>query len=111
MDARTKPAIVQGEEGKFLAKEKLFSVLAFLAKAVAGFACPATRDFRALTKVPGGAGIFILTTDGLIELTPFLTTRHGGRIAILYAPDKHYCWAFFDIRNGKYALDTGLAPH
>jgi hypothetical protein len=30
-------------------------------------------------------------------------------IAILYAPDKHFCWAFFDIRNEKYALDSGLA--
>ena len=30
----------------------------------------------------------------------------SGLIAILYALDKHYCWAFFDIQNEKYALDT-----
>jgi len=32
-------------------------------------------------------------------------------IAILYALHKHYCWAFFDIRNEKYALDTQLLRH
>jgi hypothetical protein len=108
MDARTKTVIVQGDEGKFLAKEKIFGALAFWSRPEAQFA--ARGKFCLLPSVGGIPVLFAGWPQAYIE-DPSLTRSTPSAIAILYAPDKHYCWAFFDIRNEKYALDRRLARH
>jgi hypothetical protein len=109
MDARAKPVFAQGDEGKFLAKENSLVCLLFLhgrwpdrrARGVAQIT--PLMKVRALPSLSAAA-------DARREL-PFPTHLRLSWIAILYALHKHFCWAFFDIRNEKYALDSGLAPN
>ena len=100
----------QGDGGKFLANKNSLVCLLFRRR----------ERWDSRLDVPGGTRCLAKAFEGWLvssggcrwgdRATPLLIKRVPV-IAILYAPDKHYCWSFFDIRNGKYALDRGLVRH
>ena len=84
-------------------------MLAFFGRKVAGSEGSRGGKNHALSKVRALPSLSA-AADALKEL-PIFSPAALRWIAILYALHKHFCWAFFDIRNEKYELDSGLAPN
>lgn len=102
----------QGDEGKFLAKEKLFSLLAFGAEGEAKFAKACVRRGIAwLTKVSLSVAVACCGLMAMAEPQRIWAQATHGLTAILHAPDSHDCLVFFDIWNEEYGWGRSPAWH